>query len=127
VHVVGHHVVTLSHVTCPCSPVAQLRSAAEQLVVLLLPVQVTVPEAQFAVALHRDFSKPALGLLAAKSTVLCGSGQEPVTAEGPRIAASASRVRGAGLGFWAKPATDTKRRVQATMHAFFIQSLLLCS
>jgi len=53
----AHEVVTPSQVTCPGSPTEQLPSTAEQLVLLLLPSQLTVPPAaQFAVAVHRAFS-----------------------------------------------------------------------
>jgi hypothetical protein len=52
-----HVVVTPSQVTCPGSLTPQLPSTAVQLVVLLLPVQLTVPPfAQFAVALHKDLA-----------------------------------------------------------------------
>ena len=56
--------VTPSQVTCPLSP-GQLPSTAEQLVVLLLPLQLTVPlSQQFAVAEQRDLA-PICGRLAA--------------------------------------------------------------
>lgn len=60
-----HAVVTPSQVTCPGSPTLQLPSTALQLVLLLLPLQLTVPPfAQFAVALQRDLA-PICGRLAA--------------------------------------------------------------
>jgi len=60
----GHDVVTPSQVTDPRRE-GQLLSAAEQLVTLLLPLQLTVlPSQQFAVALQRDFG-PICGRLAA--------------------------------------------------------------
>ena len=59
-----HVVVTPPQVTCPGSPTAQLRSTAVQLVVLLVPEQLTEPTSQAAVALHRAFS-PVIGRLAA--------------------------------------------------------------
>ncbi|HVR96343.1 MAG TPA: hypothetical protein VMW27_07005 [Thermoanaerobaculia bacterium] len=70
---VGHQVVTPLHVTCPCSPLAQLRSADEQLVVLVLLLHETVPDAQVAVAVQRAFSWPA----AARRTPLDRGAQEP--------------------------------------------------
>ena len=49
-----HQVVTPSQVTCPTS--GQLWSAAEQLEILVLLLQLTmVPSPQFAVAVQRDF------------------------------------------------------------------------
>lgn len=54
-HIVGHQVVTPSQVTCPCSLTEQSRSTAVQLLVLALLEQETVPDAQFAVAVQRDF------------------------------------------------------------------------
>jgi hypothetical protein len=99
--------------------IPQLRSADEQLVVLLLLSQYTVPDAQAAVAVQRAFGL-ILGRLAAKTTSLGCVVQGPVTAGCPRIAARASGVRGAWLGVWAKAATETKRTAQATIHAFFI-------
>jgi hypothetical protein len=75
-HAVGHDVVTPSQVTCPRSPTLQLPSAAEQLVTLLLPLQLTVPPfQQVAVALQRDFS-PMAGRLAAST----GAGAPGTTA-----------------------------------------------
>lgn len=64
---VGHEVVTPLQVTCPRSPTLQLPSVAEQLVVLVLLLQVTVPPfQQVAVAVQRAFS-PIAGRLAASS------------------------------------------------------------
>jgi hypothetical protein len=59
----AHEVVMPSQVTCPGWPAAQLRSTAEQLVVLLLPLQLMVPDPQFTEALQRAF--PRTGRLAA--------------------------------------------------------------
>lgn len=108
--------VTPSQVTCPLWPAEQLRSIAEQLLALTLLEQDTVvPAPQFAVALQRAFGS-ILGRFAAKSTPLSCGAQEPVAPGSLRIAARTSGVRGAGagLGVWAKPATETKRRVHAT-------------
>jgi len=61
----GHEVVTPSQVTDPRWPAPQLLSVAEQLVVLLLPEQLTVlPSQQFAEAVQSAFS-PRAGRLAA--------------------------------------------------------------
>src|SRR3954470_6756440 len=118
-HGVGQTVVTPSQVTWPLSP-RQARFTPEQLVALTLLSQVTVPDSQFAVAVQRDFSRPIRGRLAARSTRLGRAAQEAVPPGGARITASASGVRGARLGAWAKPATETKRRAPATHHDFFI-------
>jgi hypothetical protein len=118
---VGHKVVTPSQVTRPLWPASQLRSTAVQLVVLLLPSQDTVlPGSQFAVAVQRAFNRPLLGPFAANSTPFWGAGQEPVPAAGLRIAARASSESRAWLGVSANPATETKRRAHATIHAFFM-------
>jgi hypothetical protein len=63
--VLGHKVVTPSQVTDPRWPTEQFWSVAEQLVVLLLPLQLMVPLVpQFAEAVHRDFP-PRAGRFAA--------------------------------------------------------------
>jgi len=122
--VFGHQVVTPSQVTCPRSPAEQLRSAAEQLVVLLLPWQEIGPVSQLAVALQRAFSRPALGRFAATGTAL-GVPQEPALAGDPRIMLSAADERGVGEGVWAKQAIETRRRTQAKIHGFFTVTSLM--
>ena len=63
--VLGHKVVTPSQVTDPRWPSEQFWSVAEQLVVLLLPLQLMVPPVpQFAEAVQRAFS-PRTGRFAA--------------------------------------------------------------
>ncbi|MEA2600201.1 MAG: hypothetical protein QOF89_1193 [Acidobacteriota bacterium] len=97
-----------------------MRSTELQLVALTSLEQVTVPDGQVTVAVQRAFSSPTAGCLAAaKRTPLGCVAQEPA-AGWPRIAARAALVRGAGLGVWAKPAAEAKRRTQATNDNFFI-------
>jgi hypothetical protein len=76
-HPVGQEVVTPLQVTCPLSRTEQLRSTELQLVELTSLEQVTVPDAQFAVAVQRAFSSPISGCLAAKRTPLGCAAQEP--------------------------------------------------
>jgi hypothetical protein len=98
-----------------------LRFAEEQLVVLLLLEQETVPMRHVAVAVQRAFSSPIRGCLAAKRTWLASGEQEPETGGPPRIAASASRVSGGWLGVWAKLAAEVQRKTQARIQACFIR------
>jgi len=95
---VGHEVVTPSHVTCPRSKTEQSRSTAVQLVVLLLPWQDTVPEAQCAVAEQRAWGVTGGWEAEAKSTPESGASQEPAAAGGLRIAARTAGGRRVGLG-----------------------------
>jgi len=115
--VVEQEVVMPLQVTCPISPTVQLRSTAVQ---VPEPEQLTVPVAQAAVAVQVDFSRPFP--VAAKLTLLACVAQEPVSAGGLKIAARAALGRGTWLGVWAKPAIETRRRAQATIHAFFTRS-----
>jgi hypothetical protein len=63
--ILGHKVVTPSQVTDPRWPAPQFWSVAEQLVVLLLPLQLMVPPGpQFAEAVQRAFP-PIAGRFAA--------------------------------------------------------------
>ena len=96
-HVVGHQVVAPVHVTCPGSLTEQSRSTAVQLLVPVSIEQETVPDAQFAVALQRDFSVRIAGRLATWRTPLGCVAQELATGW-PRMAARASLVRGGRLG-----------------------------
>jgi hypothetical protein len=116
VQTLGHQVVTPSQVTLPLVGTAQLRSWAEQ---LLLPEQLTVPEAHWAVAVQADF-KLVPGRTAASCTPSTRGAHAPPAADGPRMAARASSDRGAGLGAWAKPAAETTTRATAAIHALFI-------
>jgi hypothetical protein len=82
--------------------------------------QDTVPlPRQFAV--HVDFSR-SWGLLAAKDTASCWEPQLSEAVGGPRIAASASSVRGTRLGVWAKPTEEMKRTTHAISEAFLMES-----
>ena len=113
--VLGHKVVTPSQVTDPRWPTEQFWSVAEQLVVLLLPLQLMVPpDPQFAEAVQRAFS-PIAGCFAAG-----------VGATG--LAREARNARSAALGPGAAIAGDAIQpraaRSKNPRAAFFIIDLL---
>ncbi|MEO6193086.1 MAG: hypothetical protein ABIS20_08770 [Thermoanaerobaculia bacterium] len=113
--VLGHGVVNPSQVTDPRWPTEQFWSVAEQLVVLLLPLQLMVPPVpQFAEAVQRAF--PRAGRFAA------GVGATGI-ARAARKAWSAALTAGAAIpGDGVEPrAARTSRNPRAT---FFITDLL---
>jgi len=110
----GQEVVVPLQVTCPCSrDVEQLGFTATQSVLALEQVLV-LPSRHVTVALQ-VFSFRTTEARFIEATCVA---QEDPAKPSPRIAARTSSETGPGES--AKPAIETKRRVQATIHVFFI-------
>ncbi|HSF43954.1 MAG TPA: hypothetical protein VLT87_29460 [Thermoanaerobaculia bacterium] len=112
----GQLVVTPLHVTCPGSRVVEQLGFTARQSVLALEQLLVLPSRHVTVALQ-VFSFRTTEARFIEATCVA---QEDPARDSPRIAARVSSETGPGLGESAKPATETKRRVQATIHVLFI-------
>ncbi len=112
----AHWRVEPLQVTLPGCPTEQLRSTAEQEVVLPEQQRVLMPQFAQQVTVVETF-------FAVQGAVSCCAAQLPAGGL-LRIEARASRARGAWLGAWANAATEM-RRAQAKNRAFFTDSSFL--
>jgi hypothetical protein len=116
---VGHQAVTPLQVTCPCS-VGQDRSAV---VHELVPVQLTDPDPQLAVALQFARKMGASARPAPSGAV----SQEPALPVRFRLANNGMGGMGAASGAWAKAAVAAKARTKIMLPILFILDLLVCA
>ncbi len=131
VQVVGQRVVTPLQVTRPRSPIEQLRSTAVQLVV---PLQLTVPDAQVAVAVQaaRVARFSCWGTEEVNRGVSVTAAQSLVTSEIPTASTSGTAAGAVGWDDVSAKATEDKQIKTATSirtlfmeHAPFCPSALL--